>query len=73
MKVAPNISFHDKVFRVQCAWRGKLAGRKMMAQRAAKQRLLEDGYARKLQCAYRARLARRRTAILKEEKRKLKV
>jgi hypothetical protein len=57
---------------LQCAWRGKLAQRKMLAQRAHKQRMLEEGYARKLQCAYRARLARRRAERLKEEKRILK-
>ena len=57
---------------LQCAWRGKLAQRKVVLQKAERQRLLEEGYARKLQSAYRARLARKKALALKAEKQRLR-
>ena len=57
---------------LQHTWRGKLAHRKMLLQKAQRQRLREEGYARKLQCAYRARLARRKALVLKAEKERLR-
>jgi hypothetical protein len=54
------------------AWRAKVARRRMLLKKAEKQRLLEDGYARKIQSRYRSRLAARKVARLKAEKLALK-
>jgi len=53
---------------LQGAWRAKIARRKMEAKRAEKQRLLEEGYVRKIQCRYRARLAHKRVEELRAER-----
>lgn len=54
------------------AWRAKKARERTRLMRAEKQRLLEDGMARKLQAKYRTRLAQRRVRKLREEQRRLK-
>jgi hypothetical protein len=57
---------------LQGAWRSKLAARQVKLKKAQKQRLLEDGYARKIQSRYRMRLAKRKIEKVKEEKRRIK-
>lgn len=54
------------------AWRSKLARRKALQHRAEKQRLLQEGMARKLQAKYRTRLARRKVERLRAEKQRLR-
>lgn len=54
------------------AWKGKKARERARLLRAEKERLLQEGMARKLQSRYRVRLARRRAQKLKEEKQKLR-
>lgn len=57
---------------LQGAWRSKLAARQVIRKRAEKQRLREDGYARKIQSRYRCRLARKKIERIKAEKLRVK-
>jgi hypothetical protein len=54
------------------SWRGKKARERSRKMRAEKQRLLEEGMARKLQSKYRSRLALRRVQKLKAEKQRMR-
>jgi hypothetical protein len=56
---------------LQGAWRSKCARRKMLIKKAEKQRLREEGCARKVQSLYRKRLARKRVVALRLEKARL--
>jgi hypothetical protein len=58
---------------VQGAYRSKLARRRMLVQKAHKEKLRMEGYAKKIQCRYRARLARKRMEKIKAEKLAIKM
>ncbi len=53
---------------LQGAWRSKVARRRMLLKKAEKERLREEGYAKKIQCRYRARLARKKVEAIKQQK-----
>lgn len=57
---------------LQGAWRSKCARRRMLLRKAEKERLREEGYAKKIQCRYRARLARKKVEAIKTQKLQIK-
>lgn len=53
---------------LQGSWKSKVARRNAALQKAEKERLRAEAYARRIQTRYRARLARKRMETIKAEK-----
>jgi hypothetical protein len=57
---------------LQNAWAGRIARKKMKLLKAERERLLREGYARKVQCRFRAHVARKKVNRLRAEKQRLR-